>query len=100
MFDYPSEYLTSVSGKYSESNLNGTLTTITFGTNLRKYGPFGMIVAPPMFSFQKSASFPKDFNYEFGATEFGGFHGRVCDNCICSIEIYVRIVDSLKLKKK
>ncbi|XP_023730329.1 jacalin-related lectin 3-like [Lactuca sativa] len=38
-FDYPSEYLTYVSGRYKDHD---RLTSIVFGTNKRKYGPFGV----------------------------------------------------------
>ncbi|KAJ9548255.1 hypothetical protein OSB04_020798 [Centaurea solstitialis] len=72
-FDYLSEHLTSVSGKYKpESGGYYRLVSLTFCTNKRKYGPFG--------TFEGRTSY--DFNYEFGARGFGGFHGSVLNRSI------------------
>ncbi|KAJ9548256.1 hypothetical protein OSB04_020799 [Centaurea solstitialis] len=85
-FDYPSERLTSVSGKYSSEGCGyPRLTTLTLCTNKRNYGPFG--------TFEGRTS--HDFNYEFGARGFGGFHGSVWNKSICCIGVYFKPVDKL-----
>ncbi|KAL4592408.1 hypothetical protein LXL04_005401 [Taraxacum kok-saghyz] len=88
-FDYPSEYLVSVSGRHSD--YNGDLASITFGTNKRTYGPFGSIRDPfnaDLYSFAYYFS-PK--------TSFGGFHGCVSGSSSSnlSIGVYIRRVRSL-----
>ncbi|KAJ9542738.1 hypothetical protein OSB04_029244 [Centaurea solstitialis] len=87
LFDYPSEYLTSMSGVcYDNYVCNGITASIAFGTNIRKYGPFGM--SPRYCS--------SEFNYEFGARGFGGFHGTAKKSCLGSIGIYVKPIQKLK----
>ncbi|KAK9074964.1 hypothetical protein SSX86_003283 [Deinandra increscens subsp. villosa] len=76
-FNTDGEDLTSVSGKY----LFGELASIVFGTNKRKFGPFGST---------DSSSGYQDFNYEFKAGRFGGFHGSVSDGCVNAIGVYVK----------
>ncbi|KAI3792224.1 hypothetical protein L2E82_06097 [Cichorium intybus] len=62
--DDPEEYLTSVSGQHGINKL----VSVTFGTNKRKYGPFGSVI---------KGSLPP-FVYNFSPkSSFGGFHGSV-----------------------
>ncbi|CAI9298266.1 unnamed protein product [Lactuca saligna] len=82
-FDYPSEYLTSLSGRYND---DGQLTSIVFGTNKRKYGPFG----------QTSTSTKGEFNYKFGTrSSFAGFYGTVLYGLVYAIGVYVKPIQSL-----
>ncbi|KAF8394058.1 hypothetical protein HHK36_020260 [Tetracentron sinense] len=82
--NYPSEFLTSVSGSFS--NFLGTcgssyeaLTSLTFGTNKGTYGPFGVK--------QK-----KEFCFRMGDRHtFAGFHGtHDSRKGIRSIGVYVK----------
>ncbi|KAI3792226.1 hypothetical protein L2E82_06100 [Cichorium intybus] len=81
--DDPEEYLTSVSGQHGINKL----VSVTFGTNKRKYGPFGSVI--------KGSSLPP-FVYNFSPkSSFGGFHGSVYKSCLCSIGVYVRPLGSI-----
>ncbi|XP_009612954.2 inactive protein RESTRICTED TEV MOVEMENT 1-like [Nicotiana tomentosiformis] len=61
VFDYPSEFLTSISGS-SKSVLN----TIKFGTNKGSYEPFGCT---------SPSTDAKDFNFQIGNHRlFGGYN--------------------------
>nr|KAJ0189768.1 hypothetical protein LSAT_V11C800414960 [Lactuca sativa] len=81
-FDYPSEYLTYVSGRYKDHD---RLTSIVFGTNKRKYGPFGT-----------STSTEGEFNYKFGTrSSFAGFYGTVYCGLVYAIGVYVKPIQSL-----
>ncbi|KAL4592404.1 hypothetical protein LXL04_005397 [Taraxacum kok-saghyz] len=83
-FDYPGEYLVSVSG---DDHYDG-LASITFGTNKRKYGPFGM-TGDSMFPY-------KNFAYNFRLkSSFGGFHGNVYNSRLYGIGVYVKPLESL-----
>ncbi|KAF5779289.1 putative jacalin-like lectin domain-containing protein [Helianthus annuus] len=56
-FDYSNnEYLTSISGEYD----NGRLVSIVFGTNKKKYGPFGRTGS------KSDETSYDDFCFEFG----------------------------------
>ncbi|KAL4592407.1 hypothetical protein LXL04_005400 [Taraxacum kok-saghyz] len=107
-FDYPSEYLVSISGDHS---LEG-LASITFGTNKRKYGPFGRNTEDDcksefdafgtkkrMFDqFGMSGSHYEKFAYNFRPkSSFGGFHGslQTHKSGVGSIGVYVRPLESL-----
>ncbi|KAL6525023.1 hypothetical protein OROMI_030616 [Orobanche minor] len=69
-FDYPSEYITRVSGSY-ETYYHGKryLSSITFDTNERKYGPY-----KPFLSDSGVYNTVYEFDYEVGG-EFYGFFG-------------------------
>ncbi|KAM0004748.1 putative jacalin-like lectin domain-containing protein [Helianthus debilis subsp. tardiflorus] len=81
-FDYSNnEYLTSISGEYD----NGRLVSIVFGTNKKKYGPFGRTGS------KSDESSYDDFCFEFGPRNcFGGFHGSVFNGCVHAIGVYVK----------
>ncbi|CAI9765815.1 unnamed protein product [Fraxinus pennsylvanica] len=85
--NYPSEYITSVSGKYD--NISG-IKSITFGTNLGTHGPFG-----------ETSEDDKGFMLHLGSKrQFGGFHGTA-DSWLRSIGIYVKLISTLaSLKEK
>ncbi|GKA33001.1 jacalin-like lectin domain-containing protein [Tanacetum coccineum] len=85
-FNYPSEFLVSVSGEY---NYEG-LVSISFGSNKRKYGPFRCPC-----SNDKTYAVDK-FKYNFGPkSSFGGFHGSVNKSSVQAIGVYVRPIVSL-----
>ncbi|XP_060171482.1 inactive protein RESTRICTED TEV MOVEMENT 1-like [Lycium barbarum] len=76
--DFPSEFLTSISGFYGSSEL----TSITFVTNKHTYGPYGAM-AP--------SSTCEEFIFQLGVDRcFGGFHGTKYSNHIESIGVYVK----------
>ncbi|KAF8394060.1 hypothetical protein HHK36_020262 [Tetracentron sinense] len=76
--NYPSEFITWVSGFFSSSI--PTLKSITFGTNQGTYGPFGV----------KSKK-DKEFCFRMGDRRtFGGFHGTYTSTGISSIGVYVK----------
>uniref|UniRef100_A0A3Q7I7Y3 Jacalin-type lectin domain-containing protein n=1 Tax=Solanum lycopersicum TaxID=4081 RepID=A0A3Q7I7Y3_SOLLC len=77
VFNYPSEFLTSISGSY----VNGEgLESIEFTTNKGSYGPFG-----------QTTTYAKHFNFHLGNSNlFGGFHGTVSDSAVESIGIYLK----------
>nr|XP_043613528.1 inactive protein RESTRICTED TEV MOVEMENT 1-like [Erigeron canadensis] len=93
-FDYPSEFLTSMSGLYDYQGL----VTIAFGSNKRMYGPFGMTKKtgdPPEFAALAPSTYDK-FNYEFGpGAFFAGFHGSVLSSSVNAIGIYINPITSL-----
>nr|QKE53465.1 lectin protein [Helianthus tuberosus] len=79
-FDSSGEVLTSLSGTLKD----GRLASIVFGTNKRKYGPFGR-------TGDKSSCSPyEDFEYKFKPGRFGGFHGSVVDGSVYAIGAYVK----------
>ncbi|KAF3646816.1 putative AT-rich interactive domain-containing protein 2-like isoform X1 [Capsicum annuum] len=68
ILDYPSEFLTSISGSFHSITNGAALSSITFGTNKASYGPFG----------DPSSTSTKHFNFQIGNQfSFGGFHGSV-----------------------
>ncbi|WOG94206.1 hypothetical protein DCAR_0313499 [Daucus carota subsp. sativus] len=83
--DYPSEYITRVSGKYQSSNF---LVSITFYTNKGTYGPF----VPN--NLEKPVYPPIEFNYEIGG-KFYGFFGTYTSNEIESIGLYMKPIQTL-----
>ncbi|KAF5202819.1 Jacalin-related lectin [Thalictrum thalictroides] len=86
--DYPHEYFKSISGYYGRLNPNDpvTLRSLTFVTNVTKYGPIG----------------PEDGAYFTLPMEGGvitGFHGK-CGGQLDSIGVYIMpIGNSIKLEK-
>ncbi|KAK4357104.1 hypothetical protein RND71_022714 [Anisodus tanguticus] len=65
VFDYPSEFLTYISGSFRGPGSYTFLNTLKFGTNKGSYGPFGTPSADA-----------KDFNFQIRNHRiFGGFHG-------------------------
>ncbi|OIT28384.1 inactive protein restricted tev movement 1 [Nicotiana attenuata] len=81
VFDYPSEFLTSISCSFCHLP---SLESIKFGTNKVSYGPFGT-----------PSTDAKDFNFQIGNhLLFGGFHGT--KNCfgIGSIGVYLKNIPS------
>ncbi|KAK1390380.1 hypothetical protein POM88_018558 [Heracleum sosnowskyi] len=82
-FDYPSEYITQISGKYRTPNAMRTfLSSITFYTNKGTYGPY----APSSSYFSGCES---EFNYEIGG-KFCGFFGTHTGDSIESIGFYMK----------
>lgn len=74
--DYPSEYLTGISGSYdSVSNSGNAVNSLTFHTNRSKYGPFGIYSGIP-------------FSVISNGGVVTGFHGR-WDRYLKSIGIYI-----------
>ncbi|KAM3326635.1 inactive protein RESTRICTED TEV MOVEMENT 1-like [Capsicum chacoense] len=81
ILDYPSEFLTSISGSFHSVTNGAALSSITFGTNKASYGPFG----------DPSSTSTKHFNFQIGNQfSFGGFHGSVRSGFINSIGIYIK----------
>ncbi|KAF7145449.1 hypothetical protein RHSIM_Rhsim04G0238100 [Rhododendron simsii] len=67
--DYPSEFITGISGCYCKigSNSNKKILSITFTTNNRTYGPFGG---------RGGGENDSAFRYQLGLDRpFGGFYG-------------------------
>ncbi|KAL3328961.1 hypothetical protein AABB24_036200 [Solanum stoloniferum] len=87
LFDYPSEFLTSISGSYiGDRYLSTGLDAIKFNTNKSSYGPFGRT---------EPTSNSKQFNFQLGNHRlFGGFHGTMSPSAVESIGIYVKPVVS------
>ncbi|KAF8392720.1 hypothetical protein HHK36_023069 [Tetracentron sinense] len=76
-FDYPSEFLTWVSGSFDEYHPY-ELKSITFGTNQGTYGPFGVQTE-------------REFCFRMGDRRtFAGFHGTHDMSAIYSIGVYVK----------
>ncbi|KAI8010408.1 Inactive protein RESTRICTED TEV MOVEMENT 1 [Camellia lanceoleosa] len=77
--NYPGEFLTSISGSYSDTN-GYKVTSITFDTNLRRYGPFGQ---------QRQCD--REFIFQMGQDkQFGGFHFSTMNGHLESIGVYVK----------
>ncbi|KAH0634189.1 hypothetical protein KY290_037615 [Solanum tuberosum] len=94
VFDYPSEFLTSISGSYiGDGYLSSTgLDAIKLNTNKDSYGPFGRT---------EPSSSSKQFNFQLGNYDlFGGFHGTMSPSAVESIGIYVKPVVSSMNKLK
>lgn len=90
--DYPSEFLTSVSGVYD----NNGLIAFAFGSDKRMYGPFGKISVGAAPEFKSSTVYYLKFSYEFGQRScFAGFHGSVHDSYVNAIGIYIKPLESL-----
>ncbi|XP_009613264.1 inactive protein RESTRICTED TEV MOVEMENT 1-like [Nicotiana tomentosiformis] len=86
VFDYPSDFLTSISGS-SEKVGNGkpVLTSIKFGTNKGSYGPFG---TPKITTEPNNIA---DFDFQIGNHRlFGGFHGTENYRRVQSIGVYLK----------
>ncbi|XP_042495950.1 inactive protein RESTRICTED TEV MOVEMENT 1-like [Macadamia integrifolia] len=83
--NYPSEFLTGISG-YEENDLGDyMLRSLTFQTNRRKFGPFGL---------EKGAH----FCIQMGTKKqlFGGFHGTSNSLYLYSIGVYVMPINPLE----
>ncbi|XP_055814289.1 inactive protein RESTRICTED TEV MOVEMENT 1-like [Solanum dulcamara] len=84
VFDYPSEFLTSLSGSYGKLDdcFSTVMQTIKFVTNKSSYGPFGT----------NTRSNTKEFNFHLGNHNnlFGGLHGTY--NCpgVEGIGVYLK----------
>lgn len=79
-FDYPTEFLTSISGSFRTSYGCTILNSISFGTNKGSYGPFGT----PSDKANK-------FTFQIGNyPSFGGFHGSKSRRGIDSFGIYMK----------
>lgn len=79
-FDYPSEYITRVSGQYIAKHPTSHLCSITFHTNKGTYGPY----VP---GEHKKGIDVRDFNYQMGG-KFCGFFGSYHKDSIESIGFY------------
>ncbi|GFP85259.1 inactive protein restricted tev movement 1 [Phtheirospermum japonicum] len=76
--NYPTEYITWISGHKSYHNNN--ICSITFGTNRGEYGPFG-----------QSTNYDKEFKFQVGEDrQFGGFHGTTDQKNVKSIGVYLK----------
>ncbi|XP_058212662.1 inactive protein RESTRICTED TEV MOVEMENT 1-like [Rhododendron vialii] len=85
--DYPSEFITGISGCYGSigSNTNKKILSITFTTNNRTYGPFG----------GRGGENDSAFRYQLGLDRsFGGFHGY-SGNYLSAIGLYVKPLTTL-----
>ncbi|KAK1369981.1 Inactive protein restricted tev movement 1 [Heracleum sosnowskyi] len=85
--DYPSEYITGVSGWYQDHNGSKFLRLINFHTNKTTYGPF--IASPANKGLDQI-----EFNYQVGS-KFHGFFGTYLQNGVESIGIYSKPMDKL-----
>ncbi|WMV47854.1 hypothetical protein MTR67_041239 [Solanum verrucosum] len=92
VFDYPSEFLTSISGSYiGDGYLSTGLDAIKFNTNEGSYGPFGRT---------EPTSSSKQFNFQLRNRLFGGFHGTMSPSAVESIGIYLKPVVSSMINLK
>lgn len=95
ILDYPSEFITSISGSFDHVNKNSTktfLSSIKFGTNKGSYGPFGT---------PSTDGNNIDFNFVIGNHQFfGGFHGTKTSYGIESIGFYLKDIPSSVIKLK
>ncbi|PWA50567.1 inactive protein RESTRICTED TEV MOVEMENT 1 [Artemisia annua] len=82
--DYPSEYLTSFSGHLNEDE-DGF--SIEFGTNKRRYGPFG--------DEDPDYDEPIPFQYKFDKQSFGGFHGGIYKNQLYTLGVFIKPIAKL-----
>ncbi|KAK1350705.1 inactive protein RESTRICTED TEV MOVEMENT 1-like [Heracleum sosnowskyi] len=92
MLDYPSEFITGVSGKYrgyKSYSKKQYLRSITFHTNKSKYGPFE---ASPVCRPLETET---EFHYDIGPNKFCGFFGTYLCDGIESIGIYVKPIEKL-----
>ncbi|KAL3634656.1 hypothetical protein CASFOL_021710 [Castilleja foliolosa] len=80
--NYPTEYITWISGSYSSINL----CSIRFGTNSGEYGPFGQ------------SDIGKEFKFRLGENQFGGFHGNANSKGLKSIGVYLKPNTTLDYK--
>ncbi|OIT37216.1 PREDICTED: inactive protein RESTRICTED TEV MOVEMENT 1-like [Nicotiana attenuata] len=86
IFDYPSEYFTSISGSLSPCQM---LTSIIFRTNKDSYGPFGTPSAGD-----------QEFNIYIGRSLFDGFYGSRNGDGINGIGVYVKNTTSSMINSK
>ncbi|KAH0640346.1 hypothetical protein KY285_036932 [Solanum tuberosum] len=79
-FDYPTEFLTSISGSFRKAYGYSILSSISFGTNMGSYGPFGTPTTDAnKFTF-KMGNYPS----------FGGFHGSKHHHGVESFGVYMK----------
>ncbi|KAM3356440.1 hypothetical protein P3S68_023154 [Capsicum galapagoense] len=79
-FDYPTEFLTSISGSFRTSYEHNILNSLSFVTNKGSYGPFG-----------NTSIYSKMFITQIGNyRSFGGFHGSTNSYGIGSIGVYMK----------
>ncbi|XP_070030194.1 inactive protein RESTRICTED TEV MOVEMENT 1-like [Nicotiana sylvestris] len=99
VFDYPLEFLTSISGSFKSLNslsspFKSILNTIKFGTHKGSYGPFGT---------PSTTDGDKDFNFQTGnhRLAFRWFSWRTeCSSNIESIGVYVKTIISPMINLK
>lgn len=81
-FDYPTEFLTSISGSFRTSYGDSILSSISFKTNKGSYGPFGTT---------PSADVKRKFTFQIGNyPSLGGFHGSKTSHGIESFGVYMK----------
>ncbi|OIT21534.1 PREDICTED: inactive protein RESTRICTED TEV MOVEMENT 1-like [Nicotiana attenuata] len=84
VLDYPSEFITWISGTYYTNGLR----SITFGTNKSSYGPYGRNTVNPLAPYFS-------FSFQIGDDRsFDGFHGTKTDAFIESIGVYMKTITS------
>ena len=89
-FNSPSEYLTSVTGSYEISDPDLIFTSIAFGTNKAKYGPFGRA------NFGEDQKSPLRFDWDWGPhNDFCGFYGKYHGSSLQAIGVYIKPTLSL-----
>ncbi|KAM3356443.1 inactive protein RESTRICTED TEV MOVEMENT 1-like [Capsicum galapagoense] len=90
ILDYPSEFLTSISGSFERVTKKlRVLRSIRFDTNKGSYGPFGTPASDVEFKFMIG-------NHQL----FGGFHGSKNSDGIESIGFYVKDIPYSVIKLK
>ncbi|XP_060179236.1 inactive protein RESTRICTED TEV MOVEMENT 1-like [Lycium barbarum] len=95
VFDYPSEFLTSLSGSYDDNAYSPVLQAIKFSTSKGSYGPFGLVKPSSDAKYVISSSAAKHFTFQIGNHRlFGGFHGTKTKYAVESIGIYVKPIIS------
>ncbi|KAL6571629.1 hypothetical protein OROHE_003272 [Orobanche hederae] len=85
--NYPAEYITWISGHRTGGSYNNCdLSSITFGTNIGKYGPFGQFMEDD-----------REFCFRLGKDnrQFGGFHGTANEYKVKSIGVYLKPITTL-----
>ncbi|XP_042493998.1 protein RESTRICTED TEV MOVEMENT 1-like [Macadamia integrifolia] len=83
--DYPSEFLTGISGYGDNESGDCMMKSLTFETNRRKFGPFGT---------EKG----HHFCIQMGTKQrlFAGFHGTSNSKYLYSIGVYVKPINPLE----
>ncbi|XP_042497999.1 inactive protein RESTRICTED TEV MOVEMENT 1-like [Macadamia integrifolia] len=83
--DYPSEFLTGITG-YTDGYY-GKVASLTFETNQRKFGPFGL----------EEGNNLTPFRIKMGTKRiFAGFHGSSDTNYLYLIGVYVKPINPLE----
>ncbi|CAN7039218.1 unnamed protein product [Brassica oleracea var. botrytis] len=82
--NHPAEYICGISGLYNTSGDSYNITQLTFTTNIKEYGPFGL-ASQGLYTLSSE----KSFSFRLGESRrFGGFHGTYYSCGLLSIGAY------------